>query len=161
MHDLAWCRPWLEAAPVVRAGDGLLADRGLLDGAPLSAVPRQRRVAGIIPLKANLLAAQAARQRAAMAGTWQTHPSRPEQTIALVRGVEPRWAEGEVPLHAWVMRFWQKKKTRTDPIIRVTTDLRLSAPWMVRHYEERPASEQDDEQRQSGGGQLKTLRATR
>jgi hypothetical protein len=137
---------------VLRAGDLLLEDRGLLDGATLSALKRKRRVDVILPRKANMLATQEAMQLAEMAGTWQTHPSRPDQTITLVRGVEHMWAACEVPLNAWVIRFWNKKKKRTDHIILVTTDLSLSAPWIVRHYEERPEIEQDYEQMKSGGG---------
>lgn len=57
-------------------------------------------------------------------------------------------------LNACVIRFWNKKKKRTDHIILVTTALSLSAPWIVRHYEERPEIEQDDEQMKSGGWQL-------
>lgn len=88
VHDMALCRPVLAAAPVLRAGDLLLEERGFIDGATLSDVKRKRRVEVIIPLKANMLATQEARQLAEMADTWQTHPTRPEQTIALVRGVE-------------------------------------------------------------------------
>ena len=161
VHDMALCRPLLEKAPVLRAGDLLLEDRGFIDGATLSALKRQRQVDVIVPLKANMLATQEARQLAEMAGTWQTHPSRPEQTIALVRGVEHMWAECEVPLNACVIRFWNKKKKRTDHIILVTTDLKLSAPWIVRHYEERPEIEQDYEQMKSGGWQLQKLSSTR
>ena len=108
-----------------------------------------------------MLATQEAMQLAAMADTWQTHPTRPDQTITLVRGVEHMWAECEVPLNACVIRFWNKKKKRTDHIILVTTDLSLSAPWIVRHYEERPEIEQDYEQMKSGGWQLKKLSSTR
>ena len=78
-----------------------------------------------------------------------------------MRGVEHMWAECEVPLNACVIRFWNKKKKRTDHIILVTTDLSLSAPWIVRHYEERPEIEQDYEQMKSGGWQLKKLSSTR
>ena len=46
-------------------------------------------------------------------------------------------------------------------MVLVTTDQRLTGPWIVRHYEERPEIEHDDEQRKSGGWQLKKLRATR
>jgi len=161
VHDMALCRPLLEAAPVLRAGDLLLEDRGFLDGATVSHLKRQRRVDVIIPLKANMLATQEAVHLAAMADTWQTHPTRPEQTIALVRGVEHMWAECEVPLNACVIRFWNKKKKRTDHIILVTTDLSLSAHWIVRHYEERPEIEQDYEQMKSGGWQLQKLSSTR
>jgi hypothetical protein len=33
VHDMAWCRPLLGEAPVLRAGALLLADRGFLEGA--------------------------------------------------------------------------------------------------------------------------------
>ena len=128
---------------VLRAGDVLLEDRGFLDGAIVSALKRQRRVDVIMPLKANMLATKEAIQWAAMADQGQAHPSRAEQTIALVRGVAHRWAECEVPLNAWVMRFWNKKKKGTDHRVVVTTALRLNASWIVRHYEERPEIEQD------------------
>ena len=96
-----------------------------------------------------------------MAAKWEAHPSRADQRIAWVHGVEHMWAECEVPLNACVIRFWNKKKKCTDPIVLVTTDLELNAPWIVRHYEERPEIEQDDEQMKSGGWQLKKLSATR
>ena len=62
----------------------------LIDGATLSDVKRKRRVEGIILLKANMLATQEAMQLAQMADKWQTHPTRADQTIALVCGVEHR-----------------------------------------------------------------------
>jgi hypothetical protein len=160
-HDMALGRPVLEAAPVWRAGDVLLEDRGCIDGGTFSDVKGARRVEVIIPLSATMVATQEARHRAEMADTWQTPPTRPEQTLARVRGVAHRWAECAVPLHACVMRVWQKKNTRTAHSILVTTDLSLSAPWIVRHDEERPEIAQDYEQMQSGGGQLQKLRATR
>jgi hypothetical protein len=160
-HDMALCRPLLAEAPVLRAGDLLLEDRGFLDGATLSALKHKRQVDVILPLKANMLATQEAIHLAAMADKWQAHPARAEQTITLVRGVEHMWTECEVPLNACVIRFWNKKKKRTDPIVLVTTDLELNAPWIVRHDEERPEIEQDDEQMKSGGWQLKKLSATR
>ena len=78
-----------------------------------------------------------------LADKWQAHPSRANQTITLVRGVEHMWTECEVPLNACVIRFWNTKKKRTDYIVLVTTDLELNAPLIVRHYEERPEIEQD------------------
>ena len=161
VHDVALCRPLLEQAPVLRAGDLLREDRGFLDGALLSHLKRQRRVDVIMPLKANMLATQEAMQLAAMADRWESHPSRAAQSIALVRGVEHRWAECKVPLNACVIRFWHQKKKRTHYIVLVTTDLSLSAPWTVRHYEERPEIEQDYEQLKSGGWQLQKLSSTR
>ena len=114
-----------------------------------------------MPLKANMLATQEAMQLAAMADKWARHPSRAEQHMAWVRGVEPMWPECHVSLNACVIRFWHKKKKRTDPSVLVTTDQELSASWIVRHYAERPEIEQDDEQMKSGGWQLQKLSSTR
>lgn len=161
VHDLALCRPLLAEAPVLRAGDLLLEDRGFLDGTTVSDLKRTRRVDVILPLKANMLATQEAIALAEMADQWQAHPTRAEQRIALVRGVEHMWTECEVPLNACVIRFWNTKKKRPDHIVLVTTDLELNAPWIVRHYEERPEIEQDYEQMKSGGWQLKKLSSTR
>jgi hypothetical protein len=161
VHDVALCRPLLAQATVFRPGDLLLEDRGFIDGATLSALKRERKVDVIIPLKANRLATQEAIQLAAMADTWAVHPSRAEQRIAWVHGVEHMWPECEVPLNACVIRFWNKKKQRIDHLVLVTTDVKLNASWIVRHYEERPEIEQDYEQMKSGGWQLKRLSSTR
>jgi hypothetical protein len=161
VHDVTLCRPVLEKAAVLRPGDLLLEDRGFIDGATLSELKRKRKVDVIIPLKANMLAAQEAIQLAEMADKWDVHPSRVDQRMAWVHGVEHMWPECEVPLNACVIRFWNKKKKRTDHIVLVTTDGQLNASWIVRHYEERPEIEQDYEQMKSGGWQLKRLSSTR
>jgi hypothetical protein len=160
-HDVTWCRPLLEQAPVLRPGDVLLEERGCIAGATLSALQRTRQVDGLMPLKANRLATQEAIQLAGRADKWAVHPSRAEQPIAWGRGVEQLWLECHVPLNAGVMRFWKKKKQRTDHIVLVTTDQELSASWIVRHDEARPEIAQDDEQRKSGGWQLQKRSATR
>jgi hypothetical protein len=161
VHDLALGRPVLATAPVVRAGDLLLEARGFLDGQTLSELQCKRRVEVILPRKANMLATQEAIQLADLADKWAAHPSRAAQTIALGRGVEPLWSECGAPLNAWVLRFWNKKKKCRDHIVLVTTDMALSAPGSVRHYEERPEIEQDYEQRKSGGWPLQKLSSTR
>jgi hypothetical protein len=144
---------------VWRAGALRREERGLLDGATLSA--RQRQVDVSIPLNANRLATQEARPLAEMADPGPPHPPRAAQTSALGRGVEPRWAEWEVPLNAWVIRCWQKKQKCTDHMGLISTDLKRSAPWIVRHYAARPEIAQDDAQRTSGGWPLQKLSATR
>src|SRR6266853_1433795 len=161
VHDVALCRPFLEQAAVLRPGDLLLEDRGFLDGATVTDLKHRRHVDVVIPLKANMLATQEAIALANLADQWAANTSRADQRIAFVRGVEHMWSECEVPLNAWVMRFWNKKKKRTDHIVLVTTDLELNASWIVRHYEERPEIEQDYEQLKSGGWQLKKLSSTR
>jgi hypothetical protein len=161
VHDLALCRPLRAEAPVLRAGDLLLEARGFLDGATVSDLKRQRRVDVIIPLKAHMLATQEAIQLAEMEDKGAGPPSRAEQHIAWMRGVEHMWPECHVPRNAWVRRFWKKKKKRPDHIVLVTTAQELSASWIVRHYEERPEIEQDYEQMKSGGWQLQKLSSTR
>jgi hypothetical protein len=161
VHDMALCRPLLAEAPGLRAGALLLKERGFLDGATVSHWKRQRQGEVIIPLKANMLATQAAMQLAARADKWAAHPCRAEQRMAWVHGVAHRWPECAVPLNACVIRFWKKKKKGTDHTVLVTTDLKLNAPWMGRHDEERPEIEQDYEQMKSGGWQLQKLSATR
>jgi hypothetical protein len=160
-HDVAVGRPLLAMTPVLRAGDLLLEDRGFIDGATVSDLKRRRQVDVILPLKANMRATQEAIQLAEMADQGAAHPARAEQHIAFVCGVEHMWNECEVPLNACVIRFWNKKKKRTDHIVLVTSDLELSASWIVRHYAERPEIEQDYEQMKSGGWQLKKLSSTR
>jgi hypothetical protein len=160
-HEVALCRPVLEQAAVLRPGARLLEDRGFLAGATLSALKCPRQVDGILPLKANMLATQEAIALAELADTWDTHPARADQTIAWGHGVEHRWPECRVPLNACVMRFWKKKKQRIAPIVLVTTDLKLSASWIVRHYAERPEIAQDYAQMKSGGWQLHKLSSTR
>jgi hypothetical protein len=160
-HEMALGRPWLEEAPGWRAGELLRAERGCSDGATGSAWKRQRQVEVMSPLTANMLATQEAMPLAEMEGQWQAQPPRTDQTIAWGRGVAHRWTECAVPLHAWVMRFGQTQKKRTDHIVLVTTDRARSAPWSGRHYEERPELAQDYEQLQSGGWQLQQLSSTR
>jgi hypothetical protein len=161
VHDVALCRPLLATTPILRAGDLLLEDRGFIDGATVSDLKRRRQVDVVIPLKANMLVTQEAIQLAEMADQWVAHPARANQHIAFVRGVEHMWDECEVPLNACVIRFWNTKKKRTDHIVLVTSDLQLSASWIVRHYEERPEIEHDYEQMKSGGWQLQKLSSTR
>ena len=100
-------------------------------------------------------------QLAVLQDAWHAHPSRAHQHIAFVKGVAHVWDACHVPLNAWVIRYGNRKKNVLDSLVLVTTDQRLTGPWIVRHYEERPEIEHDDEQRKSGGWQLKKRRATR
>jgi hypothetical protein len=159
--ERAWCRPVLAEAPVVRAGARLRDERGVLDGATVSHVQRQRQGEVLIPLTAPLLATPEARPRAARADTWAAHPARAAPRMAWGHGVAPRGPEGAVPLTAGGMRCGHTKKTWTDPLVVVTTALTRNAPWRVRHDDERPEIAQDDEQRHRGGWQLQKRRATR
>jgi hypothetical protein len=161
VHDLPLCRLFFETAPVLRAGDLLLEDRGFVDGDTLTFLKQQRHVDVIVPLKSKMLSYHEAVQLAELQGAWQPHPSRANQHIAFVPGVEHLWETCKVPLNACVIRYWSRKKNALDHIVLVTTDQHLKGPWIVRHYEERPEIEQDYEQMKSGGWQLKKLSSTR
>jgi hypothetical protein len=60
-----------------------------------------------------------------------------------------------------MIRYWNRKKKDLDHLVLVTTDQQLPGPWIVRHYEEHLEIDQDDQQMQSRGWQLKKLSATR
>ena len=161
VHDLPVCRLFFETAPVLRPGDLLLEDRGFVDGATLTFLKQQRHVDVIVPLKSTMLSYHEAVQLAELQSAWQPHPSRDSQHIAFVQGVDHVWDACQVPLNACVIRYWNRKKGALDYIVLVTTDQRLTGPWIVRHDEERPEIEQDYEQMKSGGWQLKKLSSTR
>lgn len=76
-----------------RAGDLVIEDRGFLDGASLSLLKKERRVDVIVPLKSNMHAYSEAVSLAEMEQRFKPHPSRPEQEIAFVRGVDHVWDE--------------------------------------------------------------------
>lgn len=160
-HDSKLCGPLVRESTVLREGDLLLEDRGFLDGATLTHLKRQRSVDVIVPLRRDMLSYEEAVKLAEMAGKWQSHPTRPDQQIAFVAGVDHIWDECEVALNACVIRFFNEKKRAIDYIVLVTTDLGLNAKWIVKHYEQRPEVEQDYEQLKSGGWFLKKLSSTR
>jgi hypothetical protein len=131
------------------------------DGDTLTFLKQQRHVDVIVPVKSTMLSYTEAVQLAELQDAWPPHPARDHQHIACVKGVEHLWDACQVPLNACVLRYGNRKKAAWDPSVLVTTDQRLTGPWIVRHYEERPEIEQDYEQRKSGGWQLQKLSATR
>jgi hypothetical protein len=161
VHDLPLCRLFFETAPVLRTGDLLLEDRGFIDGDTITYLKRQRHIDVIVPLKSTMLSYKEAVQLAELQHEWEPHPSRDDQHIAFVKGVDHMWEGCDVALNACVIRYWNRKKKALDHIVLVTTDPRLNGPWIVRHYEERPEIEQDYQQMKSGGWQLKKLSSTR
>ena len=151
----------MRESTVLREGDLLLEDRGFLDGATLTHLKGQRGVDVIVPLRRDMWSYEEGVKLAEMAGKWQPHPTRPDQQIAFVAGVDYIWDECEVALNACVIRFFNEKKRAMDYIVLVTTDLGLNAKWIVKHYEQRPEVEQDYEHLKSGGWFLNKLSSTR
>jgi hypothetical protein len=110
VHDVPVCRLFFETASVVRPGDLFLEDRGFVDGATLTFLKQQRHVEVIVPLQSTMLSYHEAVQLADLQDTGQPHPSREQQHIAFVSGVEHLWEACQVPLNACVMRYWNRKK---------------------------------------------------
>jgi hypothetical protein len=117
-HDIEMCRPMLQSAPALRAGDLLLEDKGFMDGELISELKAQRHVDVIVPLRSSMIAFDEAVRLAEMAATWQPHPSRATQQIAFVPGVEHVWDTCGVTLNAGVIRFWHTKKNRYAYILK-------------------------------------------
>lgn len=160
-HDCKLCEPMLKSCPVFRSGDLLLEDRGFLDGQMITFLKRDRGVDVIVPLRHGMQSYEEAVQMAKMANQWQPHPTRKQQQIAFVSGVEHVWDECKVALNACVIRFYNEKKRALDYIVLVTSDLSLKAKWIVKYYQQRPEIEQDYEQLKSGGWLLQKLSSTR
>jgi hypothetical protein len=160
-HDITICGPMLTQSEVLRAGDLVIMDRGLIDGQTITRLKRDRKVDVIVPLRSSMNSYTEAVALAKKWGQWEAHPSRNDQEIAFVEGVEQLWNQCQVSLNACVIRFYNKKKQKIDYIVLVTTDLSLTASWIVKHYEERPEIEQDYEQLKSGGWMLEKLTSTR
>lgn len=160
-HDAKLCEPLLHSSTVLRPGDLVLEDRGFLDGKKITSLKKERQVDIIVPLRQGMQSYEEAVQLAKLGNEWQPHPSRENQQIAFVRGVDHLWEECQVALNACVIRFFNEKKQEIDYIVLVTTDLSLNAKWIVKHYEQRPEIEQDYQQLKSGGWLLSKLSSTR
>lgn len=161
VHDVKICRELIEESRVLRAGDLLIEDRGLIDGGLITYLKRERGVDSIVPLRSDMLSYQEAVRLAEVEGRWQSHPSRRGEHIAFVGGVEHVWDECQVKLNACVIGFYNNKKQVQDYIVIVTTDLSLSASWIVKHYQQRPEIEADYQQLKSGGWMIEKLSSTR
>jgi hypothetical protein len=66
-HDCKLCEPMLKSCTVFRAGDLLLEDRGLLDGATLTLLKREHSVDLIVPLRHGMLSYEEAVKLAELA----------------------------------------------------------------------------------------------
>ena len=160
-HDLELCRELLQESQALRSGDLVIEDGGFLDGETITDVKRERGVEVLLPVKSNMHIYKEAVALAEMAAQWERHRSRPEQQIAFVQGIDHVWDECRVRLNGCVIRYYNERKKAMNYIVLVTTDLEMTAQWMVRHYEERPEIEQDYQQLKSGGWQLQKLSTTR
>jgi hypothetical protein len=76
-HDCKLYEPLLKSSSVLRAGDLLLEDRGLLDGETITWLKREREVEVIVPLRHGMLSYDEAVSLANMAGQSQAVSHQP------------------------------------------------------------------------------------
>jgi hypothetical protein len=149
--DLTVARPLLTPAMPLSAGETLLHDRGLNDGATISCLKRDLGVDVVFGLKKDYLSYRYAVGRAAAYPTWrwEPHPSRPKQEITLVKeiGEGNLWEELTVPINGCVVR--ERDEREPDGFkywVFGATNLALTARGIIRSYEARSECEEDHRQ---------------
>jgi hypothetical protein len=160
-HTVA--RPLLQGETPLAAGDTLLKDRGLVDGATISCLKRDLEVDSVFGLKSNMLSfrlavAQAVRRPAAH---WQPHPTRPGQEILLVRDIGGPWEELTVPINGGVVR--ERDAREADGYqywVFGATNRRLTAGGIIRSYEARSECEEDHRQTKGPNWEMDEFHST-
>ena len=151
---LVLAKSLLLTTPVLRPGDTLIYDRGLLDSTLLSRLKRDRQVEVIVPVKENMALLEEAQSLAALReaesqgqGTsiWRAHPWRQGEEITLVQQLSHVWEGCEVEINGALVRFLQKDQT-FGYVLLVCTNLRLSAPQILKTYRLRVEIEEDNKQ---------------
>lgn len=149
--DLTVARPLLASSVPLGAGETLLHDRGLNDGAMISCLKRDLGVDVVLGLKKDYLSFRYAVGRAAArpAWRWEPHPSRTGQEITLVKeiGAGNLWEELTVPINGCVVR--ERDETQPDGYkywVFGATNLALTARGIIRSYEARAECEEDHRQ---------------
>ncbi len=145
-------RPLTEAfvapaqTPLVK-GDQLLEDRGMLDGGEISRLKRDLGVDVVVPLKSAMLAQRMAIFFAARRPKdWQPHPSRRQQEIQKVSGLQRWWSACTVPLVGCVVREWDAEKQAYEYWVFAHTNPQRDARGIIRDYETRSECEEDHRQ---------------
>ena len=135
-----------EQTPLAR-GDQLLEDRGMLDGGEISRLKRDLGVDVVVPLKSAMLAHRMAiffAQRRPK--NWQPHPSRKQQEIQKVCGLQRWWSACTVPLVGCVVREWDAAKQAYEYWVFAHTNPQRDARGIIRDYETRSECEEDHRQ---------------
>jgi hypothetical protein len=149
--DLTVARPLLSPSLPLSAGEMLLQDRGLNDGATISCLKRDLGVDVVFGLKKDALSYRYAVGRAATrpAWRWEPHPSRPKQEITRVKGIGEGnlWEELTVPIDGCVVR--ERNEREPDGYqywVFGSTNQALTARGIIRSYETRSECEEDHRQ---------------
>jgi hypothetical protein len=161
-HDLSVSQALLRTNAHLRPGDTLLYDRGLLDGAELTYLKRERHVDVCTGLRSDMNLFKACVVAAeAHPGNWREHPTRTHQQIQLVSGLSGLWPELGVPVNVCVVRKTDPKTGEIEYFCFVCTDLSLSAKQLIELYQTRPEIEEDYRQLKSESWHIDGFHATR
>jgi hypothetical protein len=146
--DITVGRPLLQGDTPLEAGDTLLHDRGLIDGALITCLKRDLGVDVVFGLKKSMLSYRTAlalmRREASY---WKAHPTRKGQEIQRVENIRGPWTECAVPLNGCVVR--ERDSREPDGYryyVFATTHLQRSARGIVRDYGCRSECEEDHRQ---------------
>jgi hypothetical protein len=147
--DLTVARPLLAGRLPLGAGETLLQDRGLNDGATISCLKQDLGVDLVFGLKKNELSYRYAVGKAVVRpdAHWEAHPTRAGQQILRVKNIGVVWKELTVPIHGCVVR--ERDATEADGYkywVFATTNLELTARGIITSYEARSECEEDHRQ---------------
>jgi hypothetical protein len=153
-HDLVLAQRLLFHSSVLKPGDVLIYDRGLLDGGLITRLKKELEVSVIVPVKGNMVILDEAQALAEMEEeearrrgktVWRKHPFRKGEEVTLVRGLSHVWEGCEVELHGALVRF-RKLDGHFGYVLFVCSDLSLTAHQILRTYRLRVEIEEDNKQ---------------
>jgi hypothetical protein len=161
-HPVA--RPLVAGATPLAAGDTLLHDRGLIDGATISCLKRDLGVDVVFGLKRNMLAARLAVAQAVCrpASHWRPHPTQPGQEILRVDDIGGPWDELTVPINGCVVRQPDPKAPEGYRYwVFASTNGQRTAAGIVLDYGTRCECEEDHRQIKGRNWELDEFTSTR
>jgi hypothetical protein len=153
-HDVVLAQRLLFNSPVLKSGDVLIYDRGLLDGGLITKLKKDLQVSVIVPVKKNMgivdeakALAEIQEEEAKRQGktVWRKHPFRKGEEVSLVCGLSHVWEGCEVELNGAIVRF-KKRNGSFGYVVFVSSDLDLTANQILRTYRLRVEIEEDNKQ---------------
>ena len=153
-HDVVLGRRLLLETPVLKKGDLLIYDRGLMCPLLLSDLKELRGVDVIVPvredmhlLKDAVALAKVFEAEASQRGEsiWNHHPFREGEQIVLLKDLRESWANCQVDINGALVRY-RNKEGALEYVLFVSTDLTLTAAQILRTYQLRVEIEEDNRQ---------------
>lgn len=153
-HDVVLGRRLLLSTSVLKAGDMLVYDRGLICPMLLSDLKEVRGVDVIVPIRedmhlmkdavafADMLRSEAKHRGQSI---WTPHPFREEEHIVLLKDLKESWDDCHVQINGALVRY-KNKEGELEYVLFVCTDLKLTAVQILRTYQLRVEIEEDNRQ---------------